>query len=46
MANFSACRDAHVSAWSPNLIGARLLLLPAGGLEWAGLGLRLPVVAD
>lgn len=43
---FIACSDAHVGAPHPNLIRARLLLLPAGGLEWAGLRLRLPVVAD
>lgn len=43
---FVVCRDARVGAPSPHLVGPGLLLLPAGGLEWAGLRLRLPVAAD
>lgn len=40
------CRDAHVSAPSQHPVRARLVLLPASGLERAGLRRRLPVAAD
>lgn len=39
-------RNAHVSAPSQHPIRARLVLLPASGLEWAGPKRRLPAAAD